>query len=272
MGLPERGHRHDLNASNDGTNPVLPPQSGAGSLQRFVPGAPTFSGNGMPLTPGKLRDGWWAQFKQDHGAICDNVCRKAGERFIWSAWVHSESDARPQITVLGSKGLCFARPTLNEKGDPRAWAINTYHFDPASHIVVCLDHNPADGGSPNVSESAERSPTSTAEIGGLADAAKAQIGNLPVTAQRFLLTPYLRSAAIKDWDYYYEGYPDHIDTYVLILAGAATITAVTGNNRVVANQHRSSRAWTLEGHRYTVVPSRPGIRGTATRRAIGRST
>jgi len=214
--------------------------------------APVHAGNGLPLAPGPLRDECWTDFERRVPRFVRRIDGLTGDVLSWYACIDSASgDGRSKAVVIGTKGLCIAEPRLDADGKP-VYSLSCYVCDPSSQITIPIEYSPTTAGPGRSSTAGEVARhAEQAKIAGLTEHGKSRLGNLPVSAQRFLQTPFLRGDAVLRELCHYEGYPTRMDFYVMALAGSKTVAVVTGKNFTPANA--PGRNWSLVAHRLTVT-------------------
>ena len=249
VGLPERRPKSALPV------PIadrLPAPRGASAVANRSLSAPVHAGNGLPLAPNPLRDECWTDFERRAPKLVRRIDALTGELLDWYACLDPEAgDGRSKAVVIGTKGMCVAEPRLDVGSKP-VYSFSYYIFDPSSHITIPIEYAPmtAGPGKSSASHTLARH-IEQAQIVGLTTRGKSQMGNLPISAQRFLQTPFLRGDAVLREICHYEGFPTRMDLFLMALAGSKTVTFVTGKNFRPANS--AERNWSLLAHRLTVT-------------------
>ena len=184
----------------------------------------------------------------------DRLAELAGDVIEWFARHNpSASDTRPRAVVLGTRALCIAEPRIDTLGRP-VYELNRYEFAPGSHKAIPVEYRPgadvagAPRGAPRRGASLPRPETDL----GLSSREAGQLGNLPPAAQELLQAPFNSRDPVRRCEYFYEGFANHLDQYMFILAGRHFVTAAIGTQQVPVGHTVANAHWILTCHRLAV--------------------
>ena len=184
----------------------------------------------------------------------DRLAELAGDVIEWFARHNpSAADTRPRAVVLGTQALCIAEPRIDTTGRP-VYELNRYEFAPGSHKAIPVEYRPgadvagAPPGAPRRGASLPRPETDL----GLSSREAGQLGNLPPAAQELLQAPFNSRDPVRRCEYFYEGFANHLDHYMLILAGRHFVTAAIGTQQVPVGHTVANAHWILTCHRLAV--------------------
>jgi hypothetical protein len=184
----------------------------------------------------------------------DRLAELAGDVIEWFARHNpSAADTRPRAVVLGTRALCIAEPRIDTTGRA-VYELNRYEFAPGSHKTVPVEYRPrldvagAPRGAPRRGASLPRPETDL----GLSSREAGQLGNLPPAAQELLQAPFNSRDPVRRCEYFYEGFANHLDLYMFLLAGRHFVTAAIGTQQVPVGHTVANAHWNLTCHRLAV--------------------
>jgi hypothetical protein len=210
-----------------------------------------YRGSGLPLDDRypPREESWAAMSAKIRGRLTE----LAGDVIEWFASSDPFStENRPRAVVLGTLALCIAEPRIDTTGRP-VYELNRYDFVPGSHKTMPIMHRPGTGaavakGGPQT----ERSMPQPKSQLGLSSRELGQLGNLPPKAQELLQAPFGSKDPVRRCEYWYSGRANHLDTYMLVLAGRHFVTAAIGTQRVPVGHTVANAHWDLTCHRLAV--------------------
>ncbi|WP_214412924.1 hypothetical protein [Sphaerisporangium fuscum] len=201
----------------------------------------------MGLEHGKpLRDACWNSLS---GRVRQRLLELSGQVLGWFATTDpADPDNRSRAVVFGEHGLSIAEPRLNTEHRP-VYAISAYLFDPVSFRRMHIEHRPHLN---QMSHNIQQRSSLSCDYG-ISESVRGKLGNLPPGAQELLQAPFIESQGIKDHDWYYEGYDNNLDPFMLYLAGHHDVTMAIGRRMIPAGHSPSTAHWSLICYRASVT-------------------
>lgn len=198
-----------------------------------------------------LRDESWAAMS---AKIRERLAELAGDVIEWFARHDPYSaETRPRAVVLGTRALCIAEPRI-DTGGRAVYELNRYEFVSSSHKTIPVEYRPRSQIRETPREAAQPRaslPQSASDLG-LSSREAGQLGNLPPAAQELLQAPFSSNDPVRRCEYFYEGFADHLDQYMFLLAGRHFVTAAIGTQRVPVGHTVANAHWDLTCHRLVV--------------------
>lgn len=223
-----------------------------------TPDQPVLAHEDLRFAPGPDRETCWRRLPP---AVARRVQQLAGESLAWWAEEVPAEDGRSRAHLLGTSGYAIAEPRI-DTDHRRVYAISCFVLDPQSFRHVPLEHRPSPGADP---ASRSRQWAASGPAGGdrpplpederidlPSSRALSVLGALPGRAQRLLLEPFLAGERVLRSDVHYEGHPERLNRFVLVLAGSRTLTAASGDRVIPAGHDERTAHWSLVCRRATV--------------------
>ncbi|RJL32095.1 hypothetical protein D5H75_16875 [Bailinhaonella thermotolerans] len=207
--------------------------------------APIHEAGRLELAPGPLR--------HDHLKTIGERAKTrleahAGRIVDWyAAKAPDDPYGRAYAVVFGERALCFARPRVRE--GRRVYAVSAYVLDPDSHKRVEIVHAPGAAAAP----AGAWVPGGGHRILGLRTDAYEVLGTLPPRAQELLQAPFLAGQSVHDCDWYYEGYRDYLEMFMIYLAGRQDVTVLCGSRKIPPGHSEADAHWRAVCHRAKVA-------------------
>lgn len=223
----------------------LPDRRRAAVVRRGGGPAPIHEAGHLEVSPGPLRHDLLRTIGEQTKVRLE---AHAGRIVDWYAsTAHDDPYERAYAVVFGERALCFARPRLH--GEKRVYAISAYVLDPDSHQRMEIVHTPDAG----ASEARRPERPRAWSILGLRSDAYEVLGTLPPKAQELLQSPFLAGQSVRECDWYYEGYQDYLEMFMIYLTGRDDVTVLCGSRKIPPGHTEATAHWRAVCHRAKVV-------------------
>ena len=235
----DRANRPDVIRGNDVPAPYRPPAEGG----------PILPAGTLDLGDGVTKDAAWQQL----GAkVRQRLIDLTGTTLEW--WAFADPPARagkPSAFVLGDRGFASAEPVRDQTGrwvyrvNSAALAVDSFRY------AEVTGSGPGDAPAPQAG--AGRSGAPAPVLRGINRQLQGVIGSMPRKAQRLVLEPFLKGEEARHAHTYYEGTPDELHFFAVLLLGPRTLTMATGSRYTPLGLPESRSNWSLFCRRASVV-------------------